>query len=136
MTATLVFGEHVDLGGEFGVRGDARRLGQHLSTLHFFPLGASEQDTDVVARLALIQQFADHFNAGAYGRLRAFEADDFDLFAHFDDTALDPAGDYRAAAGDGEDVFYRHQERTIQRALGFGNVAVEGRRQFEDGAFA
>ena len=41
------------------------------------------------------------------------EADDLDLFADLHLTALDAARADRAAAGDREDVFDRHQERLV-----------------------
>jgi hypothetical protein len=92
--------------------------------------------TDVVARLALVQQLAEHLDAGAGGLLRGLDADDFDFLADLDDAALDTAGDDGAATGDGEHVFDGHQEGAVHRALGRGDVAVQGFGQLQDGLLA
>ncbi len=86
--------------------------------------------------MALIQQLAEHFDAGADGFLGHGQADDFDLFTDLDDAALDPARDHGAAAGDGEHVFDRHEEGAIDRALGLRDVGVERVGQLHDGLFA
>src|SRR5690606_20617131 len=99
VAAAFFLREDVDLGGEVGVRLDRTRLAQHLAALDVFALGAAQQDTDVVASLALIQQLAEHFHAGAGGLDGVLDADDFDFFADLDDAALDTAGDDGAAAG-------------------------------------
>ena len=126
VTTAFFLGQHVDFGLELGVRGDAARLGQHLAALDVFTLGAAQQDADVVAGLTLVEQLAEHFDAGADGLDGGLDADDFDFFADLDDAALDTAGDDGAATGDGEDVFDRHQEGLVDGALGHRDVAVEG----------
>ena len=107
------------------MRGDGAGLGQHLAALDFFTLGAAQQHADVVAGLALVEQLAEHFDAGAGGLEGGLDADDFDFFADLDDAALDTAGHDGAATGDGEYVFHRHQEGAVDGALGLGDVAVE-----------
>ncbi len=136
VTAAFVFAEHVDLGGEVGVGLDAAGFAQHLAALDVFALGAAQQDADVVTGLALVEEFAEHFDAGAGGFLRGANADDFDFFTDFDDAALDPAGHDGAAPGDGEHVFDGHEEGTVHSALGRGDVAVEGVGEVEDGFLA
>ena len=66
VTAALFLAQHVHLGLELGVRRDRARLGQHLAALDFFALGAAQQHADVVARLALVQQLAEHLHARAH----------------------------------------------------------------------
>ena len=44
-------------------------------------LDAAEQAADVVARLALVEQLAEHLDARHDRLLRLVEADDLDLFA-------------------------------------------------------
>jgi hypothetical protein len=70
VTAAFVLGQHIDLAGEVGVRLDGAGLAQHLAALDVFALGAAQQDADVVASLALVEQLAEHFHAGAGGLLR------------------------------------------------------------------
>ena len=69
---------------------DGFRSRQNLSAFNVFAFRAAQQHADVVARFALIQQLAEHFNARARRRLRRFDTDDFDGVAYFDDAAFYP----------------------------------------------
>src|SRR5690606_22469213 len=73
-----------------------------------------------------VQQLAEHLNTGAGGLGGRTDTDDLDFFLDLDDTALDTTGNHGAAAGDREDVFDRHQERTIYSTNRLRNVAVKG----------
>src|SRR5690606_10211161 len=68
VAAALGLRQHVHLGLEVRVRLDRTRLAQHLAALDVVTLGAAQQQTRVVARLALVQQLAEHLDAGD-GRL-------------------------------------------------------------------
>ena len=98
--AAFFLSEDVGLGLELGVRLDRARLAQHLAALDFLTLRAAEQAADVVARLALIKQLAEHFDAGDRGLRGRTKTDDLDFLADLDDAALDAAGHNCAAAGD------------------------------------
>src|SRR5690606_13303512 len=100
VTATLVLRQHVHLGLELRVRRDRTRLAQHLAALHVVALRAAKQQARVVARLALVQQLAEHLDAGHRRLLGRADTDDLDLLAHLDDAALDAAGHHGAAARD------------------------------------
>ena len=63
MTATFILGQDVALRLEFGVRRDGAGLGQNLAALDFFAFGAAEKRADIIARFALIEQLAEHFDA-------------------------------------------------------------------------
>src|SRR5262245_10405852 len=76
VTTALFLGEDVGFSLELGVRLDRTRLAQHLATLDVLALGAAEQRTDVVASLALIEQLAEHFDAGNGGLLGFAQTDD------------------------------------------------------------
>src|SRR5215472_16635563 len=132
VTTALLLGENVGFSLELGVRLDRTRLAQHLTALDFLALGAAEERADVVARLALIEQLAEHFDTGDGGLLRRTQTDDLDFLADLDDAALDTAGHHGAAAGDREHVFDRHQEGLIDRTLGLRNVFVDIAHQLED----
>src|SRR5579859_1862054 len=125
VTATLFLRQHIGLGLELGVRGDRAGLGQNLAALDVFTLGAAQQRADIVASLTLVQQLAEHFDAGHGGGLDRADADDLDFLANLDDTALDTAGDHGAAARDREHVFDRHQERQVNRTLRLRDVLVD-----------
>src|SRR5690606_38236145 len=104
VAAALLLLEDVDLTLELGVRLDAAGLGQHLAALDLVLVDAAEQAGDVVARLTLVEDLAEHLDAGHDALLDLFEADDLDLFAGLDHAALDAAGGHGAAALDREDV--------------------------------
>src|SRR3954452_9456649 len=118
---------------ELRVRRDRARLAENLPALDVLTLGAAEQTADVVARLALIEDLAEHLDAGddRLRRLRV-DADDLDLVARVDDALLDAAGRDGAAAGDREDVLDRHEERLVERALRLRDVGVEVPAQLDD----
>jgi len=64
----------------------ALRCSANYSTkaaLHVFALGTAQENADVVACLALVEEFAEHLNAGANGCLCISNTDDFDRFTHF-----------------------------------------------------
>ena len=48
--------------------------------------------------LALVEQLAEHLNAGDDGLLRGAKANDLDFLTDLDDTTLDAPGDHGAAA--------------------------------------
>src|SRR5581483_4120061 len=132
VAAAFLLGEDVGLGLELGVRLDRAGLAQHLAALDLLALGAAQQAADVVARLALIKKLAEHLDAGDHGLERRADADDLDFLADLDDAALDAAGAHRAAAGDREHVFDRHQERLVLRALRLRDVFVDSLHQLAD----
>merc|ERR1712196_47924 len=135
VAATFFFLQDVDLTFELGVRGDGTRLHEHHAALDVFLLDAAQQQTDVVTRHALIEKLAEHLHAGDGGLAGVFDADDYDLFADFGLTTLDPAGGNGATTGDGEDVFHSHQEWLVDLALRLGDVGVDGGHQLFDLGF-
>src|SRR5690606_10387607 len=100
MTATFFLGQNVHLGGELSVRLDRTGLGQNLTTLDVFTLGAAQQNTDVITGFALIQQLTEHFHARAGGLNRVADTHDFDFFTNLDHTTLDTASHHGATTRD------------------------------------
>src|SRR4051812_10100009 len=133
VTATLLLLQAVHLRGELGVRRDRARLAENLPALDLLTLGTAQEASDVVAGLALVEDLAEHLDAGD-DRVRGLlvDTDDLDGVAGVDDALLDAAGRDGAAAGDREDVLDRHQERAVQRTLGLRDVGVEVAGQLDD----
>ena len=125
MTATLFLREDVDLTLELGVRGDGTRLGENLAAADVFLLRTTEERTDVVTGLTLVEELTEHLNARDGGLGRRLETDDLDFVADLDDATLDTARDDRTTTFDREDVFDRHEEGLVERALGLRDVGVE-----------
>ena len=61
-------------------------LAQHLAALDVLTADAAEQRADIVARLALVEQLAEHLDAGDDGLLGVADADDLDFLADLDDA--------------------------------------------------
>src|SRR3954468_9053986 len=96
--AALLLREDVDLGVEFRVRLDRARLGDDLTALDVLTLQTTQEQADVVASLALVEELAEHLDAGDHGLLGVADADDLDLLADLHDSTLDTAGRDGAAA--------------------------------------
>src|SRR5687768_10037027 len=124
VTSTLFLGQNVDLGLELRVRLDRARLGANLAALDVLALHTAEQEADVVARLTLIEELAEHLDAGDDLLDGRTDADDLDFLTDLDDATLDTARDDGATAGDREDVLDRHQELFVDGALGHRDVVV------------
>src|SRR6185312_16081677 len=60
----LLLRQHVHLALEMRVRGDRAGLGQYLAALDLLALRATQQHPDVVPRLPLIQELAEHLHPG------------------------------------------------------------------------
>src|SRR5699024_595202 len=110
------------------------RLADDLPALHVLALGATQQQADVLTRTALVEQLAEHLDAGDGRLLRRalLDANDLDLLVDVEDAALDATGDDGATTGDREDVLDRHQERLVGLALGLGDRVVDGGHQLND----
>src|SRR6476646_8218649 len=133
VTATLVLGQDVDVGLELRVRGDRARLDDDLATLDVLALGATQEQTDVLARTTLVEQLAEHLDAGDRrlgGSL--LDADDLDLLVDLEDAALDTTGDDSATTGDREDVLDGHEERLVDLALRLGDGLVNRVHQLHE----
>src|SRR5690606_8282505 len=92
VTTTFFLGQHVHFAFELGVRLDGARLGQNLTTLHVFTLGAAQQHAHVLTGTTLVEQLAEHFNARARGLDGILDTDNFHFFLNAHDTALDTTG--------------------------------------------
>src|ERR1039457_3617231 len=136
VTTTLFFGQYVSFGLEFGVRGDAARLGKYLAALDVFTLDTAQECADVVAGTTFVEQLAEHLYAGYGGLGGGFHADDFNLFTNFDDAALDTSGGDSTTTGDGEYILDRHEERPVDGALRVRDIAVNGIHEGVDGQFS
>src|SRR5215469_4908839 len=136
MASTFFLRQHVHFRLEVRVRRDRTRLRQNLPALDAFALDTAQEAADVVASLTLVEQLAEHFDAGDGGLLRRPDADDFDFLADLDDAAINTAGDDRPTTGNREDVFDRHHERLIDGTIRLRNILVDRLHQFHDGVAA
>ena len=134
VTAALVLGQDVDRALEVGVRRDRARLAADLAALDVLALDATQEQAHVLAGLALVEQLAEHLDAGddGLGGRAGVDAHDLDLLVDLDDAALDTTGDDGATTGDREDVLDGHEERLVDLTLGGRDVGVDRVHQLED----
>src|SRR2546428_600114 len=126
MAAALFLGQHIHFGVERRMRRDAPRLCEHHPPLDLVLFHPAQQQADVVPRLPLVQQLAEHLDPRHHGLLVRPEPYHLHFLAHFDLAALDPPRRHRASPGDREHVFHRHQERLVHLALRNRDALVEG----------
>ena len=124
MTSAFVLLQDVDLALELGVRGHGTRNADDLAALDLFTLGAAQQQTTVLAGVGLVHGLVEHLDTGDGGLLRRTNTHDFDFGVQRQLAALHTTGYHGAAAGNGEDVFDRHQERLVEVTNGLRNVGV------------
>src|SRR5580765_7599886 len=132
MPPALFLREHVHLALELRVRGDARRLGEHLPAFHLLALGAPQEHPYFVPGLPLVHELPEHLHPGAHRLQGRLQPHDLQFLAHLHDPALHAPGHHRASSRDREHIFDRHQERPVDRTLRQRNVAVQGFGQLVD----
>src|SRR6185437_7165386 len=129
VAAAFVLAQHVNFALELLVRLDRTRLRDHLAALDVVFFNTAQQQSDVVARTAFVEQLLEHLDAGDYRFAGVAETDDFHFLADLADTLLDTPGHYRAAPLNRENIFNRHQERLVDHTLRHRDVLVDGFHQ-------
>src|SRR5450830_1351187 len=133
VTPALVLGQDVDLAAELGVRRDRAGLDDDLAALDVLTLRATQQQTDVLAGLRVVEQLAEHLDAGDRGLDRLLlDADDLHLLVHLELAALDATGDDGATTSDREDVLDRHEKRLVDVTDRVGDAVVDGLEELID----
>src|SRR5207342_73872 len=89
MPATLLLRQHIHLTLKIRVRRNAPGLTQHLPALHIILTRPTQQRTNVVPRLTLIQQLAEHLHTSTRRLLRRPQPDDLHLITSVHHTLLD-----------------------------------------------
>src|SRR5207245_3662471 len=131
VAATLFLREDVDLALELRVRFDRARLAEHLTALDIVLFDSTEQNPDVVAGDAFVEELPEHLDAGDDLLLGRLEPDDLDFLADLDLAALDAPGHHGAATRDRQHVFDGHQERLVHVAHRDRHVPIELLPQLE-----
>ena len=114
MPTALILRQNVHLTLEISMRRDRARLTQHLPTLHLLFVDTTQECTDVVTRLALIEQLTEHLHTRTRRLLRLTQTNDLDLITSVHNPLLHLPGDNSATTRDREHILDRHQERLVQ----------------------
>jgi hypothetical protein len=80
----------------------------------------------------VVHRLTERLEPGAHRAQRLAETHDLDRLAEPDAALFDDAGDHRAAAGDGQHVLDRHQERPVQDPWRNRDVGVDRVQQVTD----
>ncbi len=95
-------------------------MADYHTTLDFLLVDTAEEETYVVTSFTLIEELTEHLDTGN-GRLEVCtEAHDLNFVAYLNHAGFDTTGGNGTTAGDGEDVFNRHQEGFVDVAGGRG----------------
>ena len=136
VAAALFLLQDVDGTLELGVRGVSARLDNNLATLNVLTLGTTQKQTTVVASLGVVHHLAEHLDTGNGGGLGLLlDTDDLNVLVDVQTATLNTAGNNGTAAGNGEDVLDRHQERLVGSALRIRDGVVAGFHQVNDGLY-
>ena len=130
MTAAFILGQNINLAAELRVRMNGAGLRKNLAALDLIALNTAKQGADVVASLGIVEDLAEHFDTGNNRLLLLIlQADNFNFLTSLQLAALHSTGGDSAAAGDGEHVLNRHQERQVRLAVRRRDIAVNSRHQ-------
>ena len=132
VTPPLLFGQHIDLSLEIGVRSDGPRLGQHLAPLHIIFTHPPQQNPDIVPGPTLIQQFAEHFDPGSHRLMSGTDPHDLHFLIHLQNPLLHPPGHHRPPPGDTEHILDRHQERLLSIPIRLRDIRIHRLHQLHD----
>ena len=101
VTSTLFLLEDVDLSLEVLVRSDGAWLGDNLTSLDFLLVDTTEEKTNVVSGLTLIEELAEHLDTGYYGASRSVtETYELNRVIDVDCTCLDTTCNNGTTTGD------------------------------------
>src|SRR5206468_1864028 len=100
-----------------------------MSSIAIRLLHPAQQQADVVPRLPLVEQLAEHLDPRDHHLLVRPEAHHLHFLPYLDLAPVDPPRGHRAAPRDREHVLHRHQERFLHLPLRHRNALVEGREE-------
>ena len=100
VTTTLFLLQDVDRSLEVIVGLDNTRVADYHTTLDGLIVNTAEQQTNVVTSFTLIEDLAEHLNAGNYRLHLGTQTHDLNLVADLNDTSLDTTGSNGATASD------------------------------------
>ncbi len=111
VTATFFLAQDINFTLELGVGLDGTWLCQDLATFDLFATNATKQDPNVIASFTQVEGLTEHFKPSNGGLEHFFlQTNDLDFVTNLDRPTVDTARSNGPTAGDGEDVFDRHQE--------------------------
>src|SRR5680860_418334 len=132
MTTTLLLRQHIHLTRKIRVRRNRTRLTQHLTTLHILLINPTQQCTNVVTRLTLIQQLPEHLHTRTRRRLRLTQPNNLNPVTRIHDPLLHLPRHHRATTRNREHILDRHQKRLIQITIRLRNELISSIHQHHD----
>ena len=94
---------NVNLASELGMRMNGAGLSQNLSALDFISLNTTQQSTDVIASLSVIEDLAEHFDTSNNGlSLFVSQTNDLNFFRSSQLATLYSTSSNGTTTGDGK----------------------------------
>ena len=126
VTAALVLVQDVNLTNKLGEGVNGTGLGQNLAALDLVLGNTTQQGTDVITSLGVVEQLVEHFDTGDDGLATLVgQTDDLDFLAELQLATLNTAGSDGTTTGDREDVLNGHQERLVGLTVGRGDPGID-----------
>ena len=134
MTAAFFLFQNINLSAEFGVRMNGAGFAKNLTTFNLSSLDTTEQSTNVVACLSIIQSFTEHFNTGNNSFFTFVgQTDNFNFVAGFQLASFNSTSRNSTTSGNSEHVFNRHKERKVCFTFRSRNIAVNSIHKLKNG---
>jgi hypothetical protein len=135
VTTTFFLLQNVDLSLEVIVGSYSAGLAENHTTLDFVLVNTTEEETNVIAGFTLIEELAEHLDAGNDSLLVLTKTEELNFVTYVNDTSLDTAGSNSTTTSDREYVLNRHQEGLVESTGRKLNPVVNSVHQLHDLVF-
>src|SRR5437867_11596915 len=109
----LFLRQHVHFRFELLVRFDRAGLRQHLAPFHLFLVHPAQQRPDIVPRLPLVQQLAEHLHPRHHRLARVVDPHDLHFLPHLHHPPLHPPRHHPPPPPNRKNVLDRHPKRLV-----------------------
>ena len=114
------------------MRSDSTRVHDNHTTLHLVLVDTTEEQTDVVTSLTLIQGLTEHLDTSDDRLLVLTKTEQLNLITNLALTSLDTTSSNSTTTSDREDILNRHQERLINLTNRLLDPVVNSVHQLHD----
>lgn len=136
LSSSFFFVQDVNVSFEDAWCGQWSRFGHNQTSVHLFSGQTSDQNTNIVTGLSVIEGLVEGFNTDDLGFEFASVSVEFDLFADFDLSLFDCAWSYNTSTGNVVSTFNWHHERFVDGSLRNWDQSVHGVEELLDSEFS
>jgi hypothetical protein len=118
VSSAFFLAQDINLGSELSVGLDGTWLSDDMTTPDFPLVDAAKEQTNIVARLGFVQDFAEHLDRCDHCLARFHrEPNNLDFFTGSQRPALYTPSHNGSATSDAEDIFNGHEERQVRQGV-------------------